>query len=217
MKPITLHSKRRLKAGETSFAQTNQTGMTLIEVLVAMLVLAIGILALLAIQLKTVSSVREAEGQTIVSQVTQNLVEGMLINPRLEQCTRNNGQRGLCKTYIDYYITAGSNENPKTEKLETTTNMEKKALAKAQIAQFDQALRAALPESRFFYEICRDASNAEPTYDGNFHSHCDLNGTADTVIKVLWLKDIEGDKAADGIKTHEDSVIYTYQVRVRER
>lgn len=197
--------------------KTEQSGMTLIEVLVAMFVLALGVLALLAVQLRAVSGVREAEGQTIVSQLTQNLMEGMLINPRLELCTRNNGQRGFCKTYIDYYITAGSNDKPKKEKLNTTTNIGKKALAKAQIAQFDQALREALPESRFFYEICRDDSNAEPTYDGSFHSHCDKNGTADTVIKVLWLNDIEGNQAASGVKTHEDSIIYTYQVRVRER
>ena len=94
MKYITLHKKGRLKTSKASFAQTrhsdfskpNQAGMTLIEVLVAMFVLVIGVLALLSIQLRTVSSVREAEGQTIVSQLTQNLVEGMLINPRLEKC-----------------------------------------------------------------------------------------------------------------------------------
>jgi type IV pilus modification protein pilV len=182
-----------------------------------MFILAIGVLALLAIQLRTVSSVREAEGQTIVSQLTQNLVEGMLINPRLEECTRNNGQRGFCKTYIDNYITAGSSDNPKNEKLDPTTSMSKKSLAKAQIAQFDQALRAALPESEFHYEICRDSSNKEPTYDGSFNSHCDKKADADTVIKVLWLKDAESDKAASGINKHEDSIVYTYQVRVRER
>ena len=82
MKPMTLRTKGRLKTSSISFSKPYQSGMTLIEVLVAMFVLAIGVLALLAIQLRTVSSVREAEGQTIVSQLTQNLVEGMLINPR---------------------------------------------------------------------------------------------------------------------------------------
>ena len=57
-----------------------QSGMALIEVLVAMLVLTIGILALLSVQLRTVASVREAETQTIVSQITQNLMEGMLLS-----------------------------------------------------------------------------------------------------------------------------------------
>lgn len=78
-------------------------------------------------------------------------------------------------------------------------------------------MRAALPESEFHYEICRDSSNEEPTYDGSFNSHCDKKADADTVIKVLWLKDAESDKAASGIKKSEDSIVYTYQVRVRER
>ncbi|CKL10661.1 type IV pilus biogenesis protein PilI [Neisseria meningitidis] len=56
----------------------SQSGMALIEVLVAMLVLTIGILALLSVQLRTVASVREAETQTIVSQITQNLMEGIV-------------------------------------------------------------------------------------------------------------------------------------------
>ena len=58
MKYVTLHTKGRLKTSKASFAKTrysdfskpNQAGMTLIEVLVAMFVLAIGVLALLAIQ-----------------------------------------------------------------------------------------------------------------------------------------------------------------------
>lgn len=62
----------------------SQSGMALIEVLVAMLVLTIGILALLSVQLRTVASVREAETQTIVSQITQNLMEGMLMNPTID-------------------------------------------------------------------------------------------------------------------------------------
>ena len=112
MKYMTLHTKGRLKTNGSRLAKTRlvssskpyQSGMTLIEVLVAMFVLAIGVLALLAIQLRTVSSVREAEGQTIVSQLTQNLVEGMLINPRLEKCethqagaNKSGRDRGWCK------------------------------------------------------------------------------------------------------------------------
>ena len=60
-----------------------QQGMTLLEVLVSIIILTLGVLALLATQLKTVSGVREAEQQTIVAQAAQNLTEGMLINPTL--------------------------------------------------------------------------------------------------------------------------------------
>lgn len=78
-------SKGRLKTSSTSFTPKLQSGMTLIEVLIAMFVLAIGVLALLAVQLRTVSSVRESENQTTVAQITQNLIEGMLINPTLSE------------------------------------------------------------------------------------------------------------------------------------
>ena len=112
------------KTRYSDFSKPNQAGMTLIEVLVAMFVLAIGVLALLAIQLRTVSSVREAEGQTIVSQLTQNLVEGMLINPRLVECptpkpgaTNSRNGRGWCKNYSDYYTTYGDSSTEPLKKV----------------------------------------------------------------------------------------------------
>lgn len=62
-------SKGRLKTSSTSFTPKLQSGMTLIEVLIAMFVLAIGVLALLAVQLRTVSNVRESENQTAVAKL----------------------------------------------------------------------------------------------------------------------------------------------------
>ena len=236
MKPMTLRTKGRLKTSESRFAKTRsaifskpyQSGMTLIEVLVAMFVLAIGVLALLAIQLRTVSSVREAEGQTIVSQLTQNLVEGMLINPRLEKCTdpqtgatTSGRDRGWCKNYSDYYTTYGDSSTEPLKKGPLKESMKKEELAKAQLGQFHDALDKAFRDSDisdFYYVVCRDGKNKEPTFEGGkFEPECDEDKTADTVIKVLWLKDAESDKAASGIKKSEDSIVYTYQVRVRER
>lgn len=236
MKPMTLRTKGRLKTSESRFAKTKsvssskpyQSGMTLIEVLVAMFVLAIGVLALLAIQLRTVSSVREAEGQTIVSQLTQNLVEGMLINPRLVECptpkpgaTNSRNGRGWCKNYSDYYTTYGDSSTEPLKKGPLKESMKKEELAKAQLGQFHDALDKAFRNSDisdFYYVVCRDGKNKEPTFKGGrFEPECDQDKTADTVIKVLWLKDLEGGKAASDVKTYEDSIIYTYQVRVREK
>ena len=67
--------KGRLKTSSTSFTPKLQSGMTLIEVLIAMFVLAIGVLALLAVQLRTVSNVRESENQTTVAQITQPILQ----------------------------------------------------------------------------------------------------------------------------------------------
>ena len=79
--------------------------MTLIEVLVAMFVLALGVLALLAVQLRAVSGVREAESQTIVSQIAQNLIEGMVINPTLSSDSATGWTK---KSYTDYIMESPS-------------------------------------------------------------------------------------------------------------
>ena len=60
---------------------SKQQGATLIEVMVAIFVLAFGVLALMVAQLRSVSSVQEAENQTVVAQAAQTLMEGMLVNP----------------------------------------------------------------------------------------------------------------------------------------
>lgn len=59
----------------------HQQGATLIEALVAIFVLAFGVLALMAAQLRSVVSIQEAENQTIVATAAQTLMEGMLANP----------------------------------------------------------------------------------------------------------------------------------------
>ena len=66
-----------------------QQGFALIEVLISVVVLALGILALLATQLRSVGSVRDAETQTIAAQAAQNLIEGMTANPQLELTGRD--------------------------------------------------------------------------------------------------------------------------------
>ena len=83
-----IDGRGRLKSMHT------QQGMTLLEVLVSIIILTLGVLALLATQLKTVSGVREAEQQTIVAQAAQNLIEGMLINPTLSPATASGVESG---------------------------------------------------------------------------------------------------------------------------
>lgn len=64
-------------------APGQQHGSTLIEVLIAIFVLAFGVLALMAAQLRSVVSVQESENQTIVATAAQTLMEGMLSNPEV--------------------------------------------------------------------------------------------------------------------------------------
>ena len=216
--PTHLRSfKGRLKTSSTSFTPKLQSGMTLIEVLIAMFVLAIGVLALLAVQLRTVSSVRESENQTTVAQITQNLIEGMLINPTLSEETDTAGEKtSRYKKSYDAYLTSGSEQLKDSKQTnEFKDKMTKAQLAQAQIAQFKADLAKALPEAQVFSTICKDSSGAEPTYENGFNAKCDGKGDT-TIVKVLWLQDVEEENSAKNLNTSGHHVVYTYQSRVRD-
>ncbi|WP_282822332.1 type IV pilus modification protein PilV [Neisseria subflava] len=216
--PTHLRSfKGRLKTSSTSFTPKLQTGMTLIEVLIAMFVLAIGVLALLAVQLRTVSNVRESENQTTVAQITQNLIEGMLINPTLSEETDTAGDKtSRYKKSYDAYITSSSEQLKDSKQTnEFKDKMTKAQLAQAQIAQFKADLAKALPEAQVFSTICKDSSGAEPTYEKGFNAKCDGKGDT-TIVKVLWLQDVEEENTSKNLNTSGHHVVYTYQSRVRD-
>lgn len=216
--PTHLRSfKGRLKTSPSSFTPKLQSGMTLIEVLIAMFVLAIGVLALLAVQLRTVSNVRESENQTTVAQITQNLIEGMLINPTLSEETNSAGDKtSRYKKSYDAYITSSSEQlKGSKQATEFKDKMTKAQLAQAQIAQFKADLAKALPEAQVFSTICKDSSGTEPTYEKGFNAKCDGKGDT-TIVKVLWLQDVEEENTAKNLNTSGHHVVYTYQSRVRD-
>ncbi|ENV8401766.1 TPA: type IV pilus modification protein PilV [Neisseria gonorrhoeae] len=188
-----------------------QSGMALIEVLVAMLVLTIGILALLSVQLRTVASVREAETQTIVSQITQNLMEGMLINPTID----SDSNKKNYNLYTGPYTPTSSGGD---FKLNNNNLISKKDLAKAQLDRFDYELRNALPDAvAIHYAVCKDSSGGAPTLSGGtFSPNCDNKANGDTLIKVLWVNDSAGDSdiSRTNLEVSGDNIVYTYQARV---
>lgn len=190
-----------------------QSGMALIEVLVAMLVLTIGILALLSVQLRTVASVREAETQTIVSQITQNLMEGMLINPTID----SDSNKKNYNLYTGSYAPTSSDGDFKLNNLISKTD-----LAKAQLDRFGYELKQALPDAvTIRYAVCKDSSGKEPTLSdsGVFSSNCDDKANGDTLIKVLWVNDSAGDSdiSRTNLEVSGDNIVYTYQARVGGR
>ncbi|HFB8146452.1 TPA: type IV pilus modification protein PilV [Neisseria gonorrhoeae] len=189
-----------------------QSGMALIEVLVAMLVLTIGILALLSVQLRTVASVREAETQTIVSQITQNLMEGMLMNPTID----SDGNKKNYNLYTEPYTPTSSDGDFKLNNLISKTD-----LAKAQLDRFGYELKQALPDAvAIHYVVCKDSLGNAPTLSGNtFSSNCDKKANGDTLIKVLWVNDSAGDSdiSRTNLEVSGDNIVYTYQARVGGR
>ncbi|HEZ2285167.1 type IV pilus modification protein PilV [Neisseria meningitidis] len=191
----------------------SQSGMALIEVLVAMLVLTIGILALLSVQLRTVASVREAETQTIVSQITQNLMEGMLMNPTID----SDSNKKNYNLYMGNYTLSAVDGDFQVDAIKTKTQ-----LAEAQLKRFSYELKNALPDAAaIHYAVCKDSSGVAPTLSAGstFSSNCDGSANGDTLIKVLWVNDSAGDSdiARTNLETNGNNIVYTYQARVGGR
>ncbi|HFA8248065.1 TPA: type IV pilus modification protein PilV [Neisseria gonorrhoeae] len=190
-----------------------QSGMALIEVLVAMLVLTIGILALLSVQLRTVASVREAETQTIVSQITQNLMEGMLMNPTID----------LDSNKKNYSLYMGKQTLSAVDgKFMLDAEKSKAQLAEEQLKRFSHELKNALPDAvAIRYAVCKDSSGGAPTLSdsGVFSPNCDNKANGDTLIKVLWVNDSAGDSdiSRTNLEVSGDNIVYTYQARVGGR
>ncbi|MBW3935284.1 type IV pilus modification protein PilV [Neisseria meningitidis] len=192
----------------------SQSGMALIEVLVAMLVLTIGILALLSVQLRTVASVREAETQTIVSQITQNLMEGMLMNPTID----SDSNKKNYNLYMGNHHTLSAVDGDfAIDAIKT-----KAQLAEEQLKRFSYELKNALPDAAaIHYAVCKDSLGAAPTLSAGstFSQNCDGSANGDTLIKVLWVNDSAGDSdiARTNLETNGNNIVYTYQARVGGR
>lgn len=205
---------KKMKNNDCFRLKNPQSGMALIEVLVAMLVLTIGILALLSVQLRTVASVREAETQTIVSQITQNLMEGMLMNPTID----SDSNKKNYNLYMGNHHTLSAVDGD----FAVDAVKSKKDLAKAQLDRFGYELKNALPDAAaIHYAICKDSSGAAPTLSagGAFSQNCDGSANGDTLIKVLWVNDSAGDSdiTRTNLETNGDNIVYTYQARVGGR
>lgn len=204
---------KKMKNNDCFRLKNPQSGMALIEVLVAMLVLTIGILALLSVQLRTVASVREAETQTIVSQITQNLMEGMLMNPTIDSDSNKKNYNLYMGNHHTLSVVDGD--------FQVGVIKTKTQLAEAQLKRFGYELKNALPDAAaIHYAVCKDSSGNAPTLSGNaFSSNCDNKANGDTLIKVLWVNDSAGDSdiARTNLEVSGDNIVYTYQARVGGR
>lgn len=205
---------KKMKNNDCFRLKNPQSGMALIEVLVAMLVLTIGILALLSVQLRTVASVREAETQTIVSQITQNLMEGMLMNPTID----SDSNKKNYNLYMGNHHTLSAVDGD----FAVDAVKSKKDLAKAQLDRFGYELKNALQDAAaIYYAVCKDSSGAAPTLSAGstFSSNCDNKANGDTLIKVLWVNDSaeDSDIARTNLETNGNNIVYTYQARVGGR
>ena len=182
-----------------------QQGFALIEVLISVVVLALGILALLATQLRSVGSVRDAETQTIAAQAAQNLIEGMTANPKLELTD----DKWTIKKY-DHYIGI-SNPNP----VPNDNGYDANNLALKQLQEFNEELNATkLGNMNVRTKICKTkdlktAITIDPDTGEVSDWGCD-NSAGKVAIKIAWLVQPLSDKNTDKAQT------VSYQTYIRD-
>ncbi|OFT04543.1 hypothetical protein HMPREF3107_00180 [Neisseria sp. HMSC31F04] len=180
-----------------------QQGFALIEVLISVVVLALGILALLATQLRSVGSVREAETQTIAAQAAQNLIEGMTANPKLELTD----DKWTIKKY-DHYIKP-------TRVTDNTGSYNAYNLALKQLEEFNKELNETkLGDMNVRTKICKTkdlktAITIDPDTGDVSDWGCD-DTEGKVAIKIAWLVQPLSDKNTDKAQT------VSYQTYIRD-
>ena len=193
-----------------SFAKKqNIQGSTLIEVIVSVILLTLGLLALMATQLRSVSGLTEAENKSLVSQSTEALAESMLMNATLAKTTG----RDYSHNYASY-ITSPTQITGRVDQFSPSIGAEytKVSIANEYKQQFEHELYNNLiaPESSTVssvsYTICSDKEEpAQPTLDnaGRMNANCQSSG-AYTAIKVAWRSESSKNRFND----------YSYVLRV---
>ena len=200
-----------MKINKNMGIEFQQQGFALIEVLISVVVLALGILALLATQLRSVGSVRDAETQSIAAQAAQNLIEGMTANPQLELV----GSDGVWtkRKYDHYIIEKDPLPDPARDSNDSydTTN-----LALKQLKEFNAELNASkLGDMNVRTKICKTNSlktaiAIDPDTGEVSDWGCDNKASNKVAIKIAWLVQPLSDKNTDKAQT------VSYQTYIRD-
>ncbi|UOP05170.1 type IV pilus modification protein PilV [Conchiformibius kuhniae] len=203
-------------------ALPRQQGATLIEVMVSVFLLTFGVLGLMAAQIRSVSSISEAESRSTIAQAAENLAEAMQANPQIvksgTRAVRNYTHylnAGNTAKELDLNADPGQIPNPlwgtwDAPAKETQSGITKENLAASHIALFEYMLRQTPNAQTLSYVVCTDNPvPSEPTVNGTtVNFNCSNRGS--TVIKVAWTN-----RPADA-KSQTEPVYYSYQLQLAE-
>ncbi len=187
----------------------NQKGATLIEAMIAMFVLAFGVLVLMIAQLRSVSNVQEAENQTLVAQAAQTLMEGMLVNPDLSKNAANVVERNY-DAYVNANIMSLTCAAADVD-YNNGTSITKADLARSQLCRFRHELNTKLPNAT---DITAHVCRGNPT-SGNCNT-----GSSNYIIVASWkmqAKDTSSGGTTDAVGVGDDGLFtYRYVLAVQE-
>lgn len=148
---------------------SRQSGTTLVEVLVALLILAIGLLGMLGLQTTSLSNTQSAYLRTQATILSEEMVDRMRANAQgVDNGAYNNASGTLSSSCM------------------STTGCSASAMASHDLAQWQSAVSAGLPSGAG--RVCLDSSPE----DGTVSSPACDGGGEEYAIKIWWDDDRDG-------------------------
>ena len=149
-------------------------GFTLVEVLVALLVVALGIAGAAALQTLAVRAARDAARLSDGTRLARSLAERMRANPRALAQPDN--------PYLHLDYDAGSGEPAAPALCYADADCDADDLARFDVFEVQDAISAGFPGGRI--RVCRDAGAADAS--GALPWTCDAEDGAPIVVKLGW-------------------------------
>lgn len=167
-------------------AKHRQNGFSLLEVLIAFVVLSFGLLGAVGMQASAMKANKETQNQTIAASLARELADKMRGNHAIAIKTAAADNPYLMSAAFTYSSSAVATP---TENCFTTACTTPKAVATWDMADWQNRLLNALPEPRF--AICFDKTPFDS--DGKAQWKCSDTGDI-SVLKLAWtIKDTKGD------------------------
>lgn len=161
-----------------------QRGFSLLEVLIAMFVLLVGLLALAGQQVRTLALTRDAELRTLVALQAESLAEAMRANPR-----RSVAGDGTTTLSWEHYVESGYDSHDGSSPVSTCRNAagcSQQDLAALDLWSFRSGLAGSLGAGKVFKAtVCRGSS--APTL-----ADAGCTGRGPLSIRVAWSSRLEG-------------------------
>lgn len=149
-------------------------GFTLVEVLVALFVVALGIAGAAALQTLAVRATRDAAHLSDATRLARSLAERMRANPSALARADN--------PYVNLDYDAGTGAPTAPALCYADTGCDADELARFDVFEVTEAVAAGFPAGRI--RVCRDA--AEPDATGMLPWACDDAADAPVVVKLGW-------------------------------
>jgi type IV pilus assembly protein PilV len=185
--------------------EIDRNGFSLIEVLVSMLVLALGVIGAAGMQLTAMRTTQQSEFQTLALQLAAEMADKMRANDSQMK------KAGANPFLAVNYQSATEGEPPAPGKLCYATECNGEDLAEFDIYEWKKRVKTVLPGGRVL--ICRDSA----PWDGaksalTWNCSSGSSDSASVVIKIGWQgKNPDGSLIRDAVNIFPPNVALTVE------